>query len=230
MLNNKINISNNINVNTSFKGKPSFPYRLNSPYQDDFHATSSQIYIRDYLEMVEQGMDDIAIINNMFPTTSNLPESKLEPYKEFIDKLKEQIKKTDESFKKIIPMMFPKTYYRGVCSSKDNRCIKTVSNAQKGDIIKPDLGYPFATSKKSYAIDYATDTQGGKSPEKSILMEIKTPAGVRLARHIAYSSKNPFAEQNVVFPRGVSYEVLDKQEKDGFTYIKLKYLDADGLK
>ncbi|MBQ3641028.1 hypothetical protein II906_03770, partial [bacterium] len=140
------------------------------------------------------------------------------------------IKKTDESFKKIIPMMLPKTYYRGVYGDNDNRGVSTVLSAQKGDIIKPDVGYSFATSKKSYAVDYATNMKDENSPRNSILMEIKTPAGVRLARDIAFSSKNPFGEHNVVFPRGVSYEVLDKQEKDGMTYIKLKYIDADGLK
>ncbi len=217
------------NNSLSFKGKPVIPYRLDSPYQDDFHVTTSQIYIRKFLELVEQGLDDDAIVAQ-FANGRNLSEPELEEYKNFLGELKDRIKKTDEAFKKIIPMIFPKTYYRGVYSTAENRCTKSVLNAQKGDIIKPDLGYPFATSNKSYAEGYASNTKGEKSPEKSIVMEIKTPPGVRLARDLEYSSKIPFKEDVVVFPRGVSYEVLDKEEKDGITYIKLKYLEADGLK
>ena len=55
-------------------------------------------------------------------------------------------------------------------------------------------------------------------------MIIKTPAGTPISRDISFNTI--FGDKNVVLPRGVKYEVLDKKVKNNKTYITLKYLSC----
>ena len=213
--------------NISFSSdKRVIPYRLNSKMQDEFHVTSSQIHIRSYLELKEQVLSDDEILSKMFSNYSkNLPDSEKTGYYDFLNSIKSNISKIDSEFDKIIPLIIPKTFYRGITAdSYSGRTFKILNEAKKGDVIIPDLGYPFVSSSKKLAEGYAEYSDGTADPKNCIVMKIKLPAGTRIARDLKYLRPN---EYNVVLKRGISYEVLDKEIKDNKTYITLKYLKAD---
>lgn len=194
--------------------------------QDEFHCTGSQIRIRTFLENKEQGLSDREIAEKMFPKTfaESGNESDKKIVLDFMQTLKTRIKELDNSFKKLIPALMPKTYYRGVVGNSSNRAIKTVSEAKVGDIIQPDLGYPFFASKLSYAEEYAEYTNGQLNPENCVVMIVKTPIGTPISRDISFNTI--LGDKNVVLPRGIKYEVLDKEVKKDKTYITLKYLSC----
>ena len=206
--------------------KKTLPFRLESKMQDDFHITSQQVRIRHYLELKKEGLSDEQIAREMFPKTFS-EEGTDEQRKEvinYIQKSSERIKELDASFKTVVPSLVPKTYYRGIVADADNRAIKTVSEAKVGDVIQPNLWYPFWAPKLKYAEDYASNSSGNSNPENCFVMIVKTPAGTPISRDITF---NLFSlDNNVVFPRGVKYEVLEKEVKNNKTYITLKYLSS----
>ncbi len=215
----------NTNV-VSFSRKDTIPFRLESKFQDEFHLTGQQIRIRHYLEFKEKGLSDEEIATKMFAPRDNREETAEEKQVkiDYIKKLGAKIKETDESFKKTIPSLFPKTYYRGIVESDDNRAIKIINESQIGDIIKPDLGYPFLASKMSYAESYSRYVNGQSSPKNCIVMIIKTPSGTPISRDISFNSI--LGDKNVVLARGANYKVLNKEIKNNRTYITLEYLSC----
>ena len=194
--------------------------------QDEFHCTGSQIRIRSFLEHESKGLSDREIAEKMFPQTFTEKENYEDKQivLDFMKTIRTRIKALDDSFKKIIPSLMPKTYYRGVIGDSSNRAIKTVNEAKVGDIIQPDLGYPFLASKISYAERYSQYVDGEANPENCVVMIIKTPVGTPISRDISFNSI--LGDKNVVLPRGVKYEVLDKEVKNDKTYITLKYLNC----
>ena len=213
--------SNKINPkNVNFSG------RLQSSMQDEFHITGSQIRIRSFLEHESKGLSDREIAEKMFPQTFAEKENDEDKQMvlDFMQTLRTRIKKIDDSFKKLIPSLMPKTYYRGVVGSSENRAIKIVNEAKVGDVIQPDLGYPFLASKLSYAEEYSQYLGGDANPENCVVMIIKTPIGTPISRDISFNTI--LGDKNVVLPRGVKYEVLDKEVKNNKTYITLKYLNC----
>lgn len=205
--------------------KTSIPFRLQSKMQDQFHSTSTQIRMRKYLDYKEQGLNDEEITEKMFPQSyaSENPEEKQEVI-DYVGKLHKTIDDIDSSFKNIVPSLLPKTYYRGVVDSSSNRALKTINEAKVGDVIKPDLGYPFMASKLEYAESYSQFTDGSSTPENCAVMIIKTPAGTPISRDISF---NMFSgDSNAVLARGANFQVLDKKIENDKTYITLQYLNC----
>lgn len=219
----KINCSDCDSVSFSGTDEKGIPYRLACKTQDDFHVTSLQIYIRDYLKLKNQGLTEDEIISS-FVSGRELTEKERDEMRVFISKVKGYIDKHDANFKKVIPLLVPKTYYRGVFGGKDNYAIQVLSSAKVGDIVQPDLGYSFLTANKSYAKDYTSSCEGIKDPENSLMMIIKAPIGTPISRDFAFDRS--IINSNVVLARGANFEVLDKKVKDGTTYITLKYLNC----
>ncbi len=214
----------------SFSGKTEYkkvtvPFHLQSKFQDEFHSTSTQIRMRAYLDYKEQGLTDEEITAKMFPQSyvSDNPEEK-QAVIDYVGKLHKTIDDIDASFKKVMPSLLPKTYYRGVVDSSSNRALKTINEAKVGDVIKPDLGYPFMASKLEYAESYSQFTDGSSNPENCAVMIIKTPAGTPISRDISF---NLFTtDSNAVLARGANFKVLDKEIKNNKTYITLQYLNC----
>ena len=205
--------------------KTGVPFRLQSKMQDEFHATSSQIRMRNYLELKTQGLNDEEITAKMFPqscVSENIEEK--QAVVDYVKKLHKKIDDIDASFKNVVPSLFPKTYYRGIVDSSSNRALKTINKAEIGDIIKPDLGYPFMASKLEYAEGYSQYTDGSSNPETCAVMIIKTPAGTPISRDISFNTI--FGDKNAVLARGANFKVLDKQIKNNKTYITLQYLNC----
>ncbi len=239
---NSVNLKNNIQKQTttnvysqksdtvSFSGvkkseKKTIPYLLQTPLQDEFHITSTQIRMRKYLEFREQGLTDEEITAKMFPQSyvSDDIEEK-QAVVDYVGKLHKTIDDIDASFKKVIPSLFPKTYYRGIVDSSSNRALEVIKEAKVGDVIKPDLGYPFMASKLEYAEDFSSYTDGSSDPETCAVMIIKTPAGTPISRDISF---NMFSgDNNTVLARGANFEVLDKKIENNKTYITLQYLNC----
>ena len=225
-----LNLYSPIADTVSFSGakkieKAPIPYRLQSEMQDEFHITGSQLRIRDYLEKQSQGLSKEEIAIKTFPTTfeSGTDEEKQEVIA-YIDKLQKRIDDIDASFKKVIPSLFPKTYYRGIVDSSSNRALDVIKEAKVGDVIKPDLGYPFMASKLEYAEGYSQYTDGSSDPDTCAVMIIKTPAGTPISRDISF---NLFSgDSNAVLARGANFEVLDKKIENNKTYITLQYLNC----
>lgn len=205
--------------------KAPIPFRLQSKMQDEFHITGSQIRIRDFLEKQSQGLTNEEIARATFPTTfeTGTEEEKAEVL-EYTQNMQKKIDEIDSSFKKVIPSLFPKTYYRGIVDSSSNRALEVIKEAKVGDVIKPDLGYPFMASKLEYAEGYSSYTDGSSDPETCAVMIIKTPAGTPISRDISF---NLFTtDRNAVLARGANFEVLDKEVKNNKTYITLQYLNC----
>lgn len=205
--------------------KVSIPFRLQSKMQDEFHTTSTQIRMRNYLEFQSQGLTDEEIATKMFPQSyvSDDIEEK-QAVVDYVGKLHKKIDDIDASFKKVIPSLFPKTYYRGIVDSSSNRALEVIKEAKVGDIIKPDLGYPFMASKLEYAEDYSSYTDGSSEPETCAVMIIKTPSGTPISRDISFNTV--FGDKNAVLARGANFEVLDKKIENNRTYITLQYLNC----
>ena len=234
--NNNIKRQSNINMYTqssdcvSFSGakkadKAPIPYRLQSKLQDDFHITGRQVRIRDFLEKQSQGLSNEEIAKATFSTTfeSGSEEEKAEVLA-YTQNMQKKIDELDASFKKVIPSLFPKTYYRGIVDSSSNRALEVIKEAKVGDVIKPDLGYPFMASKLEYAEGFSQYTDGSSDPETCAVMIIKTPAGTPISRDISF---NLFSgDSNAVLARGANFEVLDKKIENNKTYITLQYLNC----
>lgn len=83
-------------------------------------------------------------------------------------------------------------------------------NVKKGDIITmPE--YAYATSDINYAKVYLPD-------DKGILYDIEIPGGSRISL-TGYGKNN-----EIVFPRASRFECIGKEEANGTTIIKLKYV------
>lgn len=205
--------------------KTGIPFRLQSKMQDEFHATSSQIRMRSYLDFKSQGLTDEEIARKMFPSTFEKgKEDEIKEVIDYISVIHKRIDDIDASFKNVVPSLLPKTYYRGIVDSSSNRALKTINEAEIGDIIKPDLGYPFMASKLEYAEGYSQYTDGSSNPETCAVMIIKTPAGTPISRDISFNTI--FGDKNAVLARGANFKVLDKQIKNNKTYITLQYLNC----
>ena len=205
--------------------KTGIPFRLQSKMQDEFHATSSQIRMRSYLNFKSQGLTDEEIARKMFPSTFEKgKEDEIKEVIDYISVIHKRIDDIDASFKNLVPSLLPKTYYRGIVDSSSNRALKTINEAEIGDIIKPDLGYPFMASKLEYAEGYSQYTDGSSNPETCAVMIIKTPAGTPISRDISFNTI--FGDKNAVLARGANFKVLDKQIKNNKTYITLQYLNC----
>lgn len=203
--------------------KKHIPIRLQSKMQDSFHSTSRQVMIRSLLELKEKGLTDEEIAKVWYK--AEYENDKTEVKKEHLEAIeitKKLLKETDDAFSCVVPSMLPKTYYRGVLIDKTSRVAEIIKKAEIKDVIQPDLGYSFLASKKSYAESYADYASGKPDPTTCIVMKIKTPIGTPISRDITFAP----LEGNVVLARGAKFEVLDKEIKDGKTYITLKYLSC----
>ena len=208
------------------------PYRVKSKYQDDFHCTSNQIYIRKYIEYKQSGLSIDDMAKKWYGDAyNNLTKDDLVEFGKYLDRLEQKIKDIDASFEQVIPALIPMTYYRGMILKQGSRELEEFINAKVGDTIQPDLGYSWASPKKSYADDYAEYCDGSSSKENCVVMKIKTPAGSKLSRDVdidlsefEFHGLNPYSSMNVVFKRGVSYKVLKKEVIDNKIYVTVKYL------
>lgn len=214
----------------SFSGKVNkknnsgkIPFRLNSKYQDDFHATSLQLYMRKYLDLKNQGLNDDEIFQS-FVGEKELSEEQKAEIKTAVSRIQENIAKLDASFEDIIPSMKAATYYRGIFNPSDNKVIDVVKNAKVGDIIQPDFGYPFLSPDYKEAEVFSKSINGFSSPDTSVLMKINVPKGVPIARDMQF--KATLFGHNIVLPRGVKYRVLDNKIENNKNYITLEYLDC----
>ena len=125
------------------------------------------------------------------------------------------MEKTDKEFKKLIPNIFPKKFYRGTMGN-NNECAQILRKAKIGDVVVPDNGYSFITKSKDTALGYATRCDG-KGDETIVFMEILLPSGSKI-------SKNPFHLREAVMPRCAKYEVAGKKEENGILRVILRYL------
>ena len=212
------------------------PYRLKSKLHDDFHVTGDMVMLRSYCNAVADGLTREQIFDKFFDR-SRLSADEIPQAYEWIDNLAKRINDIDDSFKRVIPALTPETYYRGIKDDADSRVMQIIQNAQVGDIIVPDAGYSWYTPKASYAEGFASsiaqDNSKIASPDRCVVMKIKTPAGARFSRDITVgfddgipeiSGINPYSSMNVVTQRAIQYKVLDKEVKNGRTYITLQYL------
>ena len=208
------------------------PYRVKSKYQDDFHCTGNQIYIRKYIEYKQSGLSIDDMAKKWYGDAyNNLTKDDLVEFGKYLDRLEQKIKDIDASFEQVIPALIPMTYYRGMILKQGSRELEEFINAKVGDTIQPDLGYSWASPKKNYADDYAEYCDGSSSKENCVVMKIKTPAGSKLSRDVdidlsefEFHGLNPYSSMNVVFKRGVSYKVLKKEVIDNKIYVTVKYL------
>ena len=214
----------------SFSGKVNkknnsgkIPFRLSSKYQDDFHATSLQLYMRKYLDLKNQGLADEEFLQ-AFVGNKELSEKEKAEVKITIGVIGKNIEKLDASFEDIIPSMKAATYYRGIFNPSDNKVIDIVKNAKVGDIIQPDSGYPFLSPDYKEAEVFSKSITGFSSPDTSVLMKINVPKGVPIARDMQF--KATLFGHNIVLPRGVKYRVLDNKIENNKNYITLEYLDC----
>ena len=211
----------------------SIPFRLKSKMHDEFHITGNQIYYRKFSEYEAEGLSKEDMLHKFF-NVEKLSQEEIQQCYTWLDNIAETRAKIDKSFDTVIPSLTPETYYRGIIDSPNSQVIQIIQNAKVGDIITPNEGYAWYTPKESYAKDYSSNLEGQSSPESCIVMEIHTPAGAKLSRDISINlsdgnilgiqGMNPYGSMNVVTQRGIQYEVLGKEVKDGRTYIKLKYL------
>lgn len=212
----------------SFSGKVKnnsgkIPFRLSSKYQDDFHATSLQLYMRKYLDLKNQRLADEEFLQ-AFVGNKELSEKEKAEVKITIGVIGKNIEKLDASFEDIIPSMKAATYYRGIFNPSDNKVIDIVKNAKVGDIIQPDSGYPFLSPDYKEAEVFSKSITGFSSPDTSVLMKINVPKGVPIARDLGF--KTTLFGHNIVLPRGVRYRVLDNKIENNKNYITLEYLDC----
>ncbi|MEI7941649.1 MAG: hypothetical protein WCH76_00585 [Candidatus Riflemargulisbacteria bacterium] len=181
---------------------------------DFFSATSTAIYIRIISELENEGKLTFEnYLEKMYPGKDLSPESKkahAKPYWTLLYKIRD----VDESFNKLIPNLFPRTYYRGIIPD-GNRGIVISSKAKIGDIITPDSGFAFAASNKEIALDFAGKNEN--NPENHILLIIKAPPGTKVSTNLSHLKET-------VFPRNAQYEVIDKKTEDGRTVLYLKYI------
>ena len=125
------------------------------------------------------------------------------------------IEKTDKEFKKLIPNIFPKKFYRGTMGD-NNECAQILRKAKIGDVVVPDNGYSFITKSKDTALGYATRCDG-KGDETSVFMEILLPSGSKI-------SKNPVHFREAVMPKCAKDEGAGKKEENGILRVILRYL------
>jgi len=194
------------------------PFRLKSKLHDDFHCTGGQLFRREISELTTKGASKNEIIEKFSgKKISELSEQELKEYGEWIDRNISQINELDNSFNTVIPSLFRQKYYRGVFTSRAE-----IQTLKKGDIFT-DYGYSWYTPKKSYAKDFSNGNNG-------IIIETIIPCGAKISRDINISftdgiyGLNPLSSMNIVLPRNVKYQVLDRGIKNNRAYIKLKYL------
>lgn len=207
------------------KPKSSIPLRLQSKLQNTFHITGTQVSVRSFLELKEQGLTNEEIAKKWYESSyqdGKAIEVKKE-HIETVEKTEQLIKDLDTAFSRVIPSIVPKTYYRGIVEDKASRVGNIINSAKSGDIIQPDLGYPFLASKESYAEGYASYLGGKSDPETCIVMKIKAPVGTPISRDISFAP----LEGNVVLARGAKFKVLEKEIKNNKTYITLEYLSCE---
>ena len=173
------------------------PIATNSHLEGAFSSTGDSLLIRKISKLEQEGNFD--------------------KIKSISSKLYEKMLKMDEEFKKLPPVLFARKYYRGIMG-KNNEGVQILQKANQGDIVMPDRGYAFITKSKDVAEGYARYLDNSAGGE-NVFMEIKIPRGARISR-------NPFHLREAVMPRNAKFEVLDKQEKDGLTKVKLKYIPS----
>ena len=200
-----------------------FPPRLQSKYQDILNTESQQLYIKKYLELFEIGLNDNEIVNNIFHVSTPLKAEEQIQFKIWLNGIRATIKKLDASFDELIPSLKSATFYRAITDRDTNRTKNIINNAQKGDLIIPDISYSFATSNKNTAIKHLNYFNDYSKIDKNILMIIKTPRGIKYSRDLS-NKDNFLGIQNVVFQRGVKYQVLNKDNNNNNTIITLEYL------
>lgn len=170
-------------------------YTTKSHKEGEFSVTGDTFIIRKVTELEQKG--------------------RLNEIKEKYSSMYQKMQQMDNEFKKLIPTLFPKKYFRGIMG-KENEGVRIIIQAKTGDIIMPDKGYAFITKSKEIAHDYACYLDGSARGE-NVLMEIILPSGSKY-------SKNPLHLREAVMPRGAKYKVIDKKESDGMTHVVLKYL------
>ncbi len=212
----------------SFSGKVKnnsgkIPFRLRSKYQDDFHSSALNLYMRKYLDLKNQGLTGEEFLQ-AFVGDKKLSEKEKAEVKITIDVIGKNIEKLDSSFEEIIPSLKSATYYRGIFNPEQKKVIDIVKNAKVGDIIQPDFGYSFLSPNRKEAELYSRSTRGFCSPDTSVLMKVNVPKGVPIARDLGF--KTTLFGNNIVLPRGVRYRVLDNKIENNKNYITLEYLDC----
>ena len=88
--------------------KTGIPFRLQSKMQDEFHATSSQIRMRSYLDFKSQGLTDEEIARKMFPSSFERgKEDEIKEVVNYVSVIHKRIDDIDASFKEVVPFNNP---------------------------------------------------------------------------------------------------------------------------
>ena len=159
-----------------FSDKAKIPYRFKSSMHDSFHGTGDMVSVREIELIKKQGLSIDEAVKKVW---GNVEKSQMPEYRKYYAQYEEQVNnyvaKLDKSFEKVLPSPIRQKYYRGIF---DRNCYgaKVIREANVGDIITPDLGYPFATLRKSVAKGYTRE--GG------CLIEIVAPAGTKVSREL----------------------------------------------
>jgi hypothetical protein len=77
-----------------------------------------------------------------------------------------------------------------------------------------DLGYSSTTINRTVAINAFTS-------KNDIILEVLNPTGAKGIMMKGYFNTDAYKEQEWLLPRGTTYEVLSKTEKDGITIIRV---------
>lgn len=182
-----------------------------------FSSTGDAITLRSLGKLSETESNPVqAYVKTQWRDYDNFSTDEKQAIKESFARLKFRTQEIDASFKKLIPNIMPRTYYRGIMSSS-NLGVRMLSNAKEGEVVVPDYGYAFASTDREVADGYARGMYKPKNPKEHIFIEIKAPSGTRV-------SKNPFHLGEVVFPRKATFKVLKNIEEDGITKVTLQYI------
>lgn len=109
----------------------------------------------------------------------------------------EKMDLVDGEFKRCRPNIFPHTYYRGVRDKKVTE--EFLKKAKVGEIITPDYGYAFVSSKLLYDVKFYA--------REGILFKMKTPSGTKVSTYDELWNQR-------LLPRAASFKVLGIKKLD----------------
>jgi SPP1 gp7 family putative phage head morphogenesis protein len=142
-------------------------------------------------------------LRDSYPFGANRPNEVLE------NLIKERIQGIDELMK--IAPAAPSDFisYRGLQGSY----AQVVYGLNPGQTIT-DLGFSSTTVNKKVAVNAFT-------AQSDVILEVINPAGTKGIMMKGYFNTDAYKENEWLLPRGTTYEVLSKTEKDGMTIVKV---------
>jgi hypothetical protein len=142
-------------------------------------------------------------LRDSYPFGANRPDDILEKV------IKERVQAIDELMK--IAPAAPTDFvsYRGLQGSY----AEVVYGLNPGQTIT-DLGFSSTTVNRGVAVNAFT-------AQSDIILEVINPAGTKGIMMKGYFNTDAYKENEWLLPRGTTYEVLSKTEKDGITIVKV---------